>query len=134
MCYSFVITMISTVFLEIAENCSHVEIKRDGQLKSNNRLSGLLMNQGKYPSMSIFTINNKDSALAILPLSPRVVYITPKSPNRTTPKKSHIKKPMHKLYIDLKRYLDSYFIFFLDCFTQYGKRSSNVRNPYFSVS
>lgn len=75
-------------FLEIAENCSHVEIKRDGQLKSNNRLSGLLMNRGKYPCMSIFTINNKDSALAILPLLPRVVYITPKSPNRTTPKKA----------------------------------------------
>ncbi len=49
--------MISTVFLEIAENCSRVEIKRDGQLKGNNRLSGLLMNRGKYPSMSIFTIN-----------------------------------------------------------------------------
>lgn len=91
MFYLFVITMISTVFLEIAENCSRVEIKRDGQLKSNNRLSGLLMNRGKYPSMSIFTINNKDSALAILLLSPRCIC----NPKELKPHNSQ-KKPNKK--------------------------------------
>lgn len=78
-------------FLEIAENCSRVEIKRDGQLKSNNRLSGLLMNRGKYPSMSIFTINNKDSALAILLLSPRCIC----NPKELKPHNSQ-KKPNKK--------------------------------------